>query len=201
MKINFKFLIIGIVILGVGFLIGTTIKKSSESEAMVMFGPEIVQESILGLNKILARFPELMLPHLEHQGIFNIHSGWFAEWLDPDFALEDSPIDILMGFPVALLPTLEREAEEICIWRNTVCYFPIKNMSTCIWPDEFTQNIFCLHPGMDENNPEHPGFAHPSFLMNSSNLEGPLEYPPDFEERFTGKVFTRTEEQLDEIWK
>lgn len=204
MKITSNILIIGIVALGLGLFIGATFLGPSlqgPGETPALTGPELAQKTALDLNRILTSFPELIFPHIEHRGIFNPAAGWGLDWLRTDVPFEGSPADLaLVLFPNAL-PPLERESEEVCIWNDTVCYFPPKNIPVCIWSEEAVQNQFCFHPAMDEDNPDHPGLAHPSLLISITNLKGPLEYPADFEEKHGVRVFSRTEEELREIWK
>lgn len=205
MKITSTVLIVGIVALGLGLFIGASFLKPAIEKPIsgesTLTGSESAQKTALGLNRILSAFPDLEWGHVEHQGIFNPFAGWIVEWARMDVPFEDTPLDLLLVLVVPTLPPLERESEEVCIWDDTVCYFPPKNIPVCIWAEEFPQNQYCFHPGMDEDNPEHPGLAHPPLLITSTNLKGPLEFPADFEEKYQGRSWARTEEELKEIWK
>lgn len=204
MKITNTVLIIGITALAAGIFLGMSLSRPLEKDQSQtgLSGPKWAQQSALGLDKTISSFPDLKWAHFEHKGIFNPYAGWIVEWMRPDSQLEESPANLLLALVVPTLPPIEREAEEVCIWKNTVCYFPPKNIPVCLWGEEFPQNKYCFHPGMDEDNPEHPGMAHPPLLITTTNLKGPLKYADNFEKKYPGmNVFIRTEEQLKEIWK
>lgn len=204
MKITNTVLIVGIATLAIGILVGISFSKPAKGgqSQNSLSGPQWAQRAALGLDKTISSFPDLRWDHFEHSGIFNPHAGWIVEWMRPDASLKESPANLLLALVVPTLPPIERESKEVCIWKNTVCYFPPKNIPVCLWGEQFPQNRYCFHPGMDEDNPEHPGIAHPPLLIITTNLKGPLKYPADFEKKYPGmNVFIRTEKQLKEIWR
>lgn len=204
MKITNTVLVIGIIILAAGIFLGMSITKplKKEQSSATLAGPEWSKKIALGLNETISPFSNLKWNHFEHSGIFNPHAGWIVEWMKPNTLLKESPANLVLALIVPTLPPIERENKEVCIWNNKVCYFPPKNIPVCLWGEQMPQNKYCFHPGMGADNPEHPGIAHPPLLIIVTNLKGPLKYPADFEKKYPGmNVFTRTEEQLKEIWK
>lgn len=192
MKITPIVLLLGIIALGTSLYTGSILIEKFTKETPVLIGPEIAQETVLRLNQILTEFSDIQLNYKTSTGIRNSEAGYSVFWPKSHISLEDTPRDIVLQLSVLSLPfPLERETEEVCVWNNTVCFFPPKNIPYCLMPGEQPNNEWCYHPAMGKDNQHHPGISHPAALFISTNLKGLLEYPSYFEEKYQTRVFSR----------
>ncbi|MCH8244491.1 hypothetical protein IIB97_01230 [Patescibacteria group bacterium] len=183
-------LVLVIVALLFGVVFGNFVGKG-ERDPQSLQGSQKVVDNTLSYNRFLNQFPDTYWEFIEGNGFVLTDPLVVVQWPKKDTPFEDTPSDILMLLEFDKLPfSVEFSDEEVCEFENSpgfdpICFFPPQDISWAVWPQDWPDGWF-WHPGMPADNPEHGGVGHPALLVFKKNLEGPLQYPADFEAKYPG---------------